>query len=48
MSALHLNGVDDQEAAELQSSIGYDEAADTRVRRKLDWHLMPLFFILCK
>ena len=37
-----------QKAVELQSSIGHDEAAESRVRRKLDRHLMPLFFVLCK
>lgn len=43
-----LKRVDEQEAAELQGQIDYDEAADARVRRKLDWHMMPLFFILCE
>ena len=40
--------VDELEAAELQTPIEYDENADARVRRKLDWHMMPLFFVLCK
>lgn len=40
--------VDEQKAAELQSPIEYDEAAEARVRRKLDWNLMPLFFVLCE
>jgi hypothetical protein len=43
-----IEGVDEQEAAELHRQIGYDEAADARVRRKLDWHVMPLFFVLCE
>ena len=48
MADLDLNRVDEQEDAELQSPIAYDGAAETRVRRKLDWHLMPLFFVLCE
>lgn len=36
----------EQKAAELQSPREYDEGAEARVRRKLDWHLMPLFFVL--
>ena len=27
---------------------GHDVAAEARVRRKLDWNMMPLFFVLCK
>ena len=25
----------------------YDDAMERRIRRKLDWNLMPLFFVLC-
>lgn len=48
MADLDLKRADEEKPAELQSPIGYDEAAETRVRRKLDRHLMPLFFVLCE
>ena len=52
MAKLSLDrvGIDmaEHEAAELQAPIEYDASAEARVRRKLDWHLMPLFFVLCK
>lgn len=48
MADLDLNRVGERKAAELQSPIEYDELAAAHVRRKLDWHLMPLFFVLCK
>lgn len=48
MADLDLKSVDRQKNAELQSPTQYDEAAETRVRRKLDRHLMPLFFVLCE
>jgi hypothetical protein len=28
--------------------VGADATAERRVRRKLDLHMMPLFFVLCK
>ena len=28
--------------------LDYNAAADTRVRRKLDWNMLPLFFVLCE
>ena len=40
--------VDEEDVAELYTAIKYDEAAENRVRRKLDLNLMPLFFALCK
>ena len=40
--------IDEQKAAGLQSPMEYDEVSEARVRRKLDWHLMPLFFSLCE
>ncbi|CAF9907043.1 hypothetical protein IMSHALPRED_005425 [Imshaugia aleurites] len=46
MADLDLNRVGERKAAELQSPIEYDELAAAHVRRKLDWHLMPLFFVL--
>lgn len=30
-----------------EGSILHDAAADARIRRKLDLHMMPLFFVLC-
>ena len=48
MADMDPDRVDEQKAAELQSPSEYDEAAEARVRRKLDWHLMPLFFVLCE
>ncbi len=48
MADLDLNYVEEQKAAEPQSPIEYDDAAENRVRRKLDWHLMPIFFVLCE
>ena len=48
MADLDLDRVDERKIADLQSPIEYDEVAETRLRRKLDWHLMPLFFVLCK
>ena len=48
MPYLDQKHVDERQAANLQSRIGYDEAAETRVRHKLDRHLMPLFFVLCE
>lgn len=30
------------------SPAGYEEASEPRVWRKLDWNLMPLFFVGCK
>ena len=48
MADRDLDRVDEQKAAELQVPIERDEAAEARVRRKLDWHLMPLFFVLCE
>lgn len=30
-----------------QVLIEHDPAAEARVRRKLDTHMMPLFFVLC-
>ena len=48
MVDLDLKGLDEQRAAELQSSDEYDEVAEAHVRRKLDRHLMPLFFVLCE
>lgn len=29
-------------------SVLHDAASDARIRRKLDLHMMPLFFVLCK
>ncbi len=43
-----IEGVDEQEAAELHRQIGFDGAADARVRRKPDWHVMLLFFVPCE
>ena len=48
MADISPERMDEQKAAGLQSPIEYDEVSETRVRRKLDWHLMPLFFVLCK
>ena len=48
MGDFDLKHVDEQNAAELQSPLRCDEAAESRVRRKLDRHLMPLFFVLCE
>ena len=28
--------------------VGYDVAAEARVRRKLDQNMIPLFFVLCE
>jgi hypothetical protein len=40
---------DKPEGSEAASSPNrYDGAAERRVRRKLDFHMMPLFFILCE
>ena len=33
---------------EAHSYGAYNAAANARVRRKLDWNIMPLFFVLCK
>lgn len=30
-----------------RTPVEYDEIAEARVRHKLDWNLMPLFFVLC-
>lgn len=30
------------------NKVPYDDAAERRVRRKIDWNMMPLFFVLCK
>ena len=42
----------DRDDAELPPTkvlkVEYDAAAEARVRRKLDWNLMPLFFVLCR
>jgi hypothetical protein len=27
--------------------VAHDPSADVRIRRKLDLHMMPLFFVLC-
>lgn len=27
---------------------GHDVSAEARVRRKLDWNMIPLFFVLCE
>jgi len=43
-----IEGVDEQEAAELHRQIGFDGAADARVRHKPDWHVMLLFFVPCE
>ena len=48
MGDLDPHGIDKQKAAKLQSPIEYNEATEARVRRKLDLHLMPLFFVLCE
>ena len=48
MGEFDLARVDEQKAAEMQSPVEYDAAAEARVRRKLDRHMMPLFFILCE
>lgn len=48
MADLDPNRLDEQKATELQSPIEYNEAVEARVRRKLDWNLMPLFFVLCE
>lgn len=34
--------------ATLHQDVVHDAAADSRIRRKLDRHMMPLFFALCK
>ena len=43
---------DEQKAAELAEAsrfpLDYDASAETRVRRKLDSHMLPLFFVLCE
>ncbi|KAF6241077.1 hypothetical protein HO173_000871 [Letharia columbiana] len=46
MADLDPKRIDELKAAELQSPTEYNGAAEARVRRKLDWHLMPLFFVL--
>ena len=38
---------DEEDVAELYPAVNYNEAAEARVRRKLDLNLMPLFFVLC-
>lgn len=39
----------DAQASEIgHQERSYDAAAERRVRHKLDYHMMPLFFILCK
>lgn len=48
MADLDPKRIHELKAAELQSPTEYNGAAEARVRRKLDWHLMPLFFVLCK
>ena len=41
--------MEDQKSADVQTAVSqYDPATEARVRRKLDWNLMPLFFVLCK
>ncbi len=42
MARLGLDRVKEQKAVELQRLIDDNAAAEARVRRKLDWHLMPL------
>ncbi|KAF6218636.1 hypothetical protein HO133_005987 [Letharia lupina] len=46
MADLDPKRIHELKAAELQSPTEYNGAAEARVRRKLDWHLMPLFFVL--
>lgn len=48
MVDLNLNRADEQKTAELQNVVEQDEAAEASVRHKLDWHLMPLFFVICE
>lgn len=45
---LDRRDMEEQKFPELDSPVEYDAAAEARVRRKLDWNLMPLFFVLCK
>ena len=40
------SGEPDAAASPLQSR--YDEATESRIRRKLDWNLMPLVFVCCE
>ena len=39
------NGLDEQPVSKVELPIKYDALAETHVRRKLDWSLMPLFFV---
>ena len=48
MTDLEPESVDEQKADGPQSPFKYDEASEARARRKLDRHLMPLFFVLCE
>ena len=48
MTDLEPESVDEQNAEGPQSLSKYDETSEARVRRKLDRHLMPLFFVLCE
>lgn len=45
---LDRGDVDGEKGAELRTPIEYDAVAEARVRHKLDWNLMPLFFVLCQ
>jgi hypothetical protein len=31
----------------VEHNVAHDPSADVRIRRKLDLHMMPLFFVLC-
>ena len=41
-------GARDPTVAQVSMPANHDAAADTRVRRKLDVHMMSLFFVLCE
>ena len=45
---LNGEGARDPTVAQTSVSANHEAAADTRVRRKLDLHMMSLFFVLCE
>ena len=49
MGELKVDPTSEDVATDLQGlPVEYDDVSEARVRRKLDWHMMPLFFVLCK
>ena len=48
MEKYETGRMEDEKAPENVSLTEYDSVAEARVRRKLDWNMMPLLFVLCK